>query len=884
MPDPVALRALVGPPFEIALPGLGLTDGQTSVAVAAYRGSYDRVAATRTPLFPGVPEFLGKLGAAGLRPAVATSQPEYLARWIVEGVGIDEHFTLVGRGRRAEMTRAARRPSRGSGRLRKGRRVSTDVSARIQQILDERRQGLPPLRSEIAVWREVDEQLGELDAAVMALRDHAGTPDELRERLTQFRVEDARDGIAEALRLLRVLESRFSRDTVNIGVSGQARVGKSTLLQSVSGLSDDQIPTGQGLAVTAVRSRIQHSATVDRATLRMHTFGTFVADVVAPYHAELGLTGLPAAPAEFRTWSYPTPGADERGDDTAGRPSYATMLNRLRDMQASISTFVDDLTGGERVVGLDELRRFVAYPTNDELRAAAAAGGTVHRRYLAVRDARIECRFPELQVENLAIVDLPGLGEVAVRAEAHHVDGLQDEVDVVLLVKRAVEGMAYWGGADARALDLLDIARGFAAKRDFVFLLINRGGTAAALQDALRDDIRRQVNIGRADQFFRVVEADAADPADVHKQVLVPVLDHLADRMSTMDADVVAGTRAQLCAAADRVAALAADLDPALASVSPASGSVAEDLDRRTSRLRQDLTGDLVALVGELHEQTRNAAEDPEYVAAVEEAFATTRAWITAGLGVDERSWKDEGLRTMRVDRGSGRYAGEELNRVRVEISTSFEGLDVFFDARVAQLWNRVAASLSPHLGELLAGLDGEHALRRLAELLDGASEPCPRLSRAVQALLAVRLDYRSQLHPRVRAELDGLSLQVTDPHTGDPRTQIVVEATEAGVEELYQFVVRKAERAAHLTKKALLREGVTPALVLHAAAEQFEDVLIRSGDSEREFKRLARSYRDEVWPGVYGEIDAANARIARVRRARETLLASLAAMPGGNT
>jgi len=51
---------------------------------------------------------------------------------------------------------------------------------------------------------------------------------------------------------------------------------------------------------------------------------------------------------------------------------------------------------------------------------------------------------------------------------------------------------------------------------------------------------------------------------------------------------------------------------------------------------------------------------------------------------------------------------------------------------------------------------------------------------------------------------------------------------------------------------------------------------MIRSGDSEREFKRLARSYRDEIWPGVFGEIDAANARVARVARARDALVATM--------
>jgi phosphoglycolate phosphatase len=93
---PEQLLRFVGPPFEEALPELGLTDEQTSAAITAYRLSYDRVAATHTPLYPGVPTLLRRLRASGLRLAVATSKPEHLARRIVAGVGIDEHFVLVG--------------------------------------------------------------------------------------------------------------------------------------------------------------------------------------------------------------------------------------------------------------------------------------------------------------------------------------------------------------------------------------------------------------------------------------------------------------------------------------------------------------------------------------------------------------------------------------------------------------------------------------------------------------------------------------------------------------------------------------------------------------------------------------------------------------------
>ncbi|WP_433558421.1 HAD hydrolase-like protein [Pseudonocardia xinjiangensis] len=96
VPDAERLRRLVGPPFETALPELGLTNEQTSAAITAYRTSYDAVAATVTPVYPGVPALLERLREADLRLAVATSKPEELARKIVAGVGLAGFLDLVG--------------------------------------------------------------------------------------------------------------------------------------------------------------------------------------------------------------------------------------------------------------------------------------------------------------------------------------------------------------------------------------------------------------------------------------------------------------------------------------------------------------------------------------------------------------------------------------------------------------------------------------------------------------------------------------------------------------------------------------------------------------------------------------------------------------------
>src|SRR4029079_6066272 len=216
------------------------------------------------------------------------------------------------------------------------------------------------------------------------------------------------------------------------------------------------------------------------------------------------------------------------------------------------------------------------------------------------------------------------------------------------------------------------------------------------------------------------------DPADVHGRVLAPVLAHLAARMPAMDAAALDGTRAELRATAQRIGTLADDLRRVLASVAQASGSVAEDLDQRSRRLRQDLSAALVGLVAELRAQARTVGEDQDYTDAVEGAYDATRTWITDGLGVGEQAWRDEALRSMTVDRNSSRYAGDELNRVRVEISSCFEEIDVYFAARVRALWERVAQILRAHTGTLLGTDDdtdsADAALRRVAALLAGAS------------------------------------------------------------------------------------------------------------------------------------------------------------------
>lgn len=96
VPSPAGLMSLVGPPFETALPAIGLTAEQTTAAIRHYRSTYDAVAAEQSTLFPGIPALLDKLGAARLLLAVATTKPELTAGRILGGLGLADRFALIG--------------------------------------------------------------------------------------------------------------------------------------------------------------------------------------------------------------------------------------------------------------------------------------------------------------------------------------------------------------------------------------------------------------------------------------------------------------------------------------------------------------------------------------------------------------------------------------------------------------------------------------------------------------------------------------------------------------------------------------------------------------------------------------------------------------------
>ncbi len=740
----------------------------------------------------------------------------------------------------------------------------SELADQIGTVIAARRGRLPDVRAEIGKWRRMDEAMVALSLAVERLQECAATPPQVSADLGRLRITEVRPSVTATIESLQWVESRIARSTVCIGVSGAGRTGKSTLLQSLSGLTDAWVPTGQRAPVTAVPCRVVHSPERDRAVLDLHTFDTFRAVHLQPRHVAAGLGDAPTDVETFRTTSYPSP---DEVDQTSGQSAQLVQLKQIQEALWSYEALLNrrgramELTGDQ----LDRLRDYVAYPLDGECAETRPA-----RRYLAVREARIEHAFPHHDAGAITVVDLPAFRDAA-GAEQRQLTGLRHNLDVALLVKRVLGAEMSWSAADDSALAVLDEARGSVGRRgDFVVVVLNttNGGGASGR----RGDLSRPVDSqGGEPRELRILEVNGKDPGDVPDRLLRPVIQHLAERLPVMDADVLAGTKGNADAVRDELIGLAVEAKAVLRQV-PTSSVSMEELYRRAD----DLYAGIATALRALSARVRDGAliGDPGFVAAVNTIYDETVEWVRDGFGVGYDRWCLGASRAAIRDGGFCFLADMELNRARREVNRRWRTLDLLLGCRLEQLWTDVAAAFTG-AEALLGERSGSTALVHLARLAATATEPCPVIQAAIDELLAVRLDYRTHLHPKVRTDLDLLNFR-----TGDQQIS-ALPPTDYGVTELYRIVADRTERAAFQVRTRLLDEAVLVGEILFAAVEQFTDALLTSDVAEWEIRQFARSYQRILWADAFQEVEGGDALVARVANAAEDLLAATSEVDG---
>ena len=685
--------------------------------------------------------------------------------------------------------------------------------------------------------------------------------------------------------------NRIRRPTVNIGVIGRTQSGKSTFLRAITDIGYDVIPPADDLdPTTSARSRFRNSPGRSDAVIKLLTREEFLAEIVVPLHVGAGCPEPPPSTLEeFAGYPYRQRLAPSRdGRAPAPDPLEQSRLRLLRLAQGSLSSYLELLAGGERTIkNLADLRPYVAYPA-DEATA---------RLYHAVRDVLVYCPFPEVDVKDLELIDLPGSGEAGLEVDRRFLYDLKNDVDVLLHFTRPRSGVSFFDSADnIGILRLADQATMGVDRGDFTCLVINEDATKPVTAEIA--NVLKGARTFAADNGYLLVNGDASDKVQAREKILGPVLAKLAERLEAMDAAAAADVTRSASAVANGAISAAGQLTSGANRWQVLLPSEDDALRIRAKKLRNDIADGLLKLAERYERDVRDGQPIPEVEQGIGQARERLAQWANTQFGGPGRKqWLAQFAKDHAGD--PAETLDDWCTVVRQQLRREFSEVDGSLDRAIGQMRQDIAAVLRDSLraGDLVPV--GDQTFSVLVKELEQPG------FRRMQAALADLMSFGSgygnvflrvggpvvaqvtyghaisagsaSLDPADRAAAvailkDGgrkIAGAMTGPHAS-AAVPIAVAGTAIKLAPIVADIVWQAQltdrspeafanalsdafqRAVDLIAERMRAEALQLTQTLAAVVSQFYDGFCRTPEVEWEYARLCKPISRQLWPDLF--------------------------------
>ncbi|NES04393.1 MAG: hypothetical protein F6K22_17080 [Okeania sp. SIO2F4] len=646
-------------------------------------------------------------------------------------------------------------------------------------------------------------------------------------QLKEINTSPIQRNISSELDTLYKLKTRFSRDTLNIGVVGRARQGKSRLLQSLTGLTAAEIPDGSGQHCTGVRSTIHHNPAFETSgEVWFYNERSFLDEVIMPYYDQLKLGAKPITLEEFASKPLPELPANQNGAEVGAK------YEHLRGSHINIDKYRHLLReSSPRRITKEEIREYVA---QDNL-----AGERIYYNYLAVQEVKIVCNFPNSEVGQIALVDLPGLGDTGIGDEERLLKTLGQDIDLVLFVRMPKSSGDFLGDVDVILYDIARSALVDLPLEKWSFMVFNATDSNSVLGD--NSNLCKQLAADLGNKHINVSEsviADCANPDEANEKILDRVLSYLAANITSLDREYASSCQERLQQIQSTVNAEVEKAKNALGQArQPAETAQFEVL---FENIWEELTSGLEGLLRDLSKEVDKY--DRDFQESVNMALQECRDDTGVPSSPEEIQKKRDQEKSY--ENAYNIY----LNEIRAYLSQKFLSLD----EGLKRSLNRVKSQVTEVLVE--KGRLGNFAESRAAEFIEAIATLIPeqliggepsKLKYGFKILAEFELSYRGFVQHRIRKCLDGL--------TPDKTTLKLKLSKSASDEEIQMQIMNNLKtlqgEAVYQCENALEDLLSEPSQAGFAIVEEFLDRVLRAKGVKIEWRIFLNQERSAVWP-----------------------------------
>ncbi|MEC4804293.1 MAG: hypothetical protein SAJ12_09660 [Jaaginema sp. PMC 1079.18] len=617
------------------------------------------------------------------------------------------------------------------------------------------------------------------------------------------------------------LKNRMNRNTLNIGVVGRARQGKSRFLQSLTGLTTAEIPDGDRQHCTGVRSTIYHSPQAEtHGEVYFYSDRDFIENVLAPYYDKLHLSPKPVTLDAFANSDLPELPTELNSAESramyAHLQRYHQHLPHYKDLIGSASP---------RQIAKEEIRQYVAQDTLE--------GQRIFFNYLAVKEVKIICPFPNSEIGQVALVDMPGLGDTGIGDEERLVKALGRDVDAVIFVRMPKSSGDYWADYDVKLYDTAHSALIDLPIHLWSFLVLNRTHQNSKNGDNWHNcqDLANSRTENHIDVVQHVI-ANCADTAEAG-QVLDQVLNYLRDNITALDKRYATLRQDSLTELQSAIALELAKAKNALSQAEKSDNWFPQFL-QLFDRVWQDLTNGLEELLLELREF--RDMQDDNFKQHVKAALQNCRD--NPGLPTEAE------IQLRRNEVGSYDIAyNQYLNEVRAHLSKQFLFLDEGLKQSIEKLKLKVAKILIEQ-GKL-GTLTPVREVTFIHEIATLIPDNLPQLKLGFTILADFEISYRGLIQHRIRQHLDRL--------TPDDKSYTLSDSPSSP--EILSCLTSLQAETVYRCETVLDDLLIEPNQAAFAIVEEFIDRVLRAKGVKSDWQIFLEEMRSQVWSNEFQEL-----------------------------
>lgn len=698
----------------------------------------------------------------------------------------------------------------------------------IDNIIQKRRSQVDEVARRQEILNSVRSSLSTMQQTLPGMRDYLQDVEGV-----QLALDNTKQVIGGLEGLLNRLQARYGRKTLNIGIVGVPKQGKSTFLQSLTGLDEATVPTGD-VWVTGAPSYLLNDSAADETYAEVHfyTREEFLKDVIRPFFIDLGASPISSLEL-FPNCTLP----DVKESSVASKK-----LKRLSQLQRHFHEYEKYLGSGSTKVEKKVIRRYVAQ--HDE------SGEVEYSTWYAVRFAEIHCRFPQTDVGKVMVCDTPGLGDFTAGAKEKLTHTMYHDMDIVFMLKRPDLNNQNVTREDAEFIDTIDDPANAFKVGEWTYIIVNE---KADVKDGIKDSYIRALKEDlRCPRLFRLNAKDVDDVSRIFNNILEDVV----QQVPLLDAKLRDAYDSQI-----------GRLKEALRSLHEAASSVTRSTPKSqrayTAELAIETLGHVKVKLDALKKEysQEDVLSTPEFRSKLEEVVEDLKT-------PPQLTWTNIAMPSV--------WMADNLASLRACFLERFGSLDGVLDDMIIRLRDSVREILvsedGGRLGFVLQGSQHENEEAFWALLKDCMTETCPTgvsdyWIRAIDTLLEVKLPFRSFLLPHIVRVLDIFDSEKkqTDPLVRSYQQFESGDSFEMCRNKLEQLWDCAREQVCDMLLKAesesVESAAITvPGKALLASIEEFSFYWLRGGGvrkSDANWQIFYDEISTQVWPDLFNNPEA---------------------------